>query len=179
MTAVDCDCTEEDAEAEEAERDGQQQQILTPQHFKQISVSNTVAIIPLITPPIIADWFVARYDPIGLISVECKRWHVLSNVIGILPVPTRRVVHFASLYKLNSDVVVMLLGFVALHALAPPWHTAHDPLDVVHETQFELHALSVHTVIPICCADARFRSRIVTPIRNIYLLYLAAFYIQI
>jgi hypothetical protein len=52
---VDCDCTEEDAEAEEAERDGQQQQIFTPQHFKQISVSNTVAIIPLITPPIIAD----------------------------------------------------------------------------------------------------------------------------
>ena len=93
--------------------------------------------------------------------------------------PTRRVVHLSSLYKLMSDDVVMLLGFEALHALAPPWHTAHDPLDVVHETQFELHALSVHTVIPICCADARFKSRIDTPMRNIYLLYLGAFYIQI
>jgi len=179
MTAVDCDCAEAEEEAEEAERDGQQQQILTPQHFKQISVSNTVAIIPLITPPIIADWFVARYDPIGVISDECKRWHVLSSVIGILPVPATRVVHFASLYKVMSDVVVMLLGFVALHALAPPWHTAHDPLDVVHETQFELHDVSLHTVIPICCADARLRRRIDTPIRNIYLLYLGAFYIQI
>ena len=57
MTAVDCDCVEEaEAEAEaEADRDGQQQQIFTPQHFKQISVSNTIAITPLTTPPIIAD----------------------------------------------------------------------------------------------------------------------------
>jgi hypothetical protein len=54
MTAVDCDCAD-GAEAEEVDRDGQQQQIFTPQHFKQISVSNTVAITPLITPPIIAD----------------------------------------------------------------------------------------------------------------------------
>ena len=75
---------------------------------------------------------------------------MLSKAIGFALIPGIAAVHFASLYKVNVLVVVILLGFDTLHVLAPPLHTEQDPLVVVQETQFELHELSVHTVIPIC-----------------------------